>query len=201
MTRSTVEPRPNRHASLALDSYVQFTSPIRRYTDLIAHWNVKAFLRGTPAPFSASDIETITAVAAEPSREVGRAEGEVTKYWVAEYLRQRWQDSWAATMLGWFRRDSQLAAVLLEELGVETILRVRRWGAGRGIGSLWGTCHSSGSMVCVVGHVASGTRMEKCLASNLRLGMLPSKKRLFVIHSAAWPGFGCPSTACPSYSD
>jgi exoribonuclease-2 len=151
MTRSTVEPRPSRHASLALDSYVQFTSPIRRYTDLIAHWNVKAFLRGTPAPFSASDIETITAVAAEASREVGRAEGEVTKYWVAEYLRQRWQDSWAATFLGWFRRDSQLAAVLLEELGVETILRVRggRQGSQRVFGMV------AGGMVNVQGCVAA----------------------------------------------
>lgn len=31
MTRSTVTPDPQRHASLALDAYVQFTSPIRRW--------------------------------------------------------------------------------------------------------------------------------------------------------------------------
>lgn len=41
MTRSVVSPQPVRHASLALDAYVQVTSPIRRYTDIIAHFNLK----------------------------------------------------------------------------------------------------------------------------------------------------------------
>jgi exoribonuclease-2 len=41
MTRSIVSSTPVRHASLALDAYVQFTSPIRRYTDIIAHFNIK----------------------------------------------------------------------------------------------------------------------------------------------------------------
>jgi exoribonuclease-2 len=37
---------PRKHAGLGLDAYVQFSSPIRRYTDLLAHYQVKAFLRG-----------------------------------------------------------------------------------------------------------------------------------------------------------
>lgn len=41
MTRSVVSATPVRHASLALDAYVQVTSPIRRYTDLVAHFNLK----------------------------------------------------------------------------------------------------------------------------------------------------------------
>jgi exoribonuclease-2 len=41
MTRSVIEPTPVRHASLALDAYVQFTSPIRRYSDILAHFNLK----------------------------------------------------------------------------------------------------------------------------------------------------------------
>ena len=42
MTRSVVgvaEPQP--HAALGLPAYVQFTSPIRRYSDLLAHFQVK----------------------------------------------------------------------------------------------------------------------------------------------------------------
>jgi hypothetical protein len=45
MTRSVVSPQPVRHASLALDAYVQVTSPIRRYTDIIAHFNLKVCIR------------------------------------------------------------------------------------------------------------------------------------------------------------
>ncbi len=32
---------PIPHAGLGLPAYVQFTSPIRRYHDMIAHWQVK----------------------------------------------------------------------------------------------------------------------------------------------------------------
>lgn len=45
MTRSVIEPSPVRHASLALDAYVQFTSPIRRYSDILAHFNLKVSWR------------------------------------------------------------------------------------------------------------------------------------------------------------
>ena len=42
MTRSNQGATPRPHASLGLDAYVQFSSPIRRYTDMIAHYQVKA---------------------------------------------------------------------------------------------------------------------------------------------------------------
>jgi exoribonuclease-2 len=138
MTRSSIEPEPQRHASLALDAYVQFTSPIRRYTDMMAHWNVKAWLRGQPPPFSAADISSIGAAGAEVGRDLGRAEGEVGKYWTAEYLRQHHKEEWAATVLGTFRAEHNLVAVSLEALGVETIVKVRQQrgevGQGRGGG-------------------------------------------------------------------
>ena len=33
------------HCGLGLPGYVQITSPIRRYTDLLAHWQIKVLLR------------------------------------------------------------------------------------------------------------------------------------------------------------
>lgn len=42
MTRGIVATGgPMRHASLGLSAYVQFTSPIRRYTDMLAHYQIK----------------------------------------------------------------------------------------------------------------------------------------------------------------
>lgn len=41
MTRSNQGTTPRRHSSLGLDSYVQFSSPIRRYTDMLAHYQIK----------------------------------------------------------------------------------------------------------------------------------------------------------------
>ena len=41
MTRSTMNTSSGSpHAALGLPAYVQFTSPIRRYTDLLAHYQV-----------------------------------------------------------------------------------------------------------------------------------------------------------------
>ncbi|KAE8149883.1 hypothetical protein BDV25DRAFT_120558 [Aspergillus avenaceus] len=36
---------PNRHVPLGLDAYVKSTSPLRRYTDLMAHYQIEAALR------------------------------------------------------------------------------------------------------------------------------------------------------------
>lgn len=42
MTRSVTSVRePTPHAALGLPAYLQFTSPIRRYTDLLAHYQVR----------------------------------------------------------------------------------------------------------------------------------------------------------------
>jgi hypothetical protein len=47
-------PRP--HFSIGLDAYAQVTSPIRRYPDLLAAYQIKASLRGDTLPFSSLDI-------------------------------------------------------------------------------------------------------------------------------------------------
>ena len=42
MVRGTVTTNgPSPHAGLGLDGYVQFTSPIRRYSDMLAHFQLK----------------------------------------------------------------------------------------------------------------------------------------------------------------
>lgn len=53
-----------------------------------------------------------------------------------EYLRQNYGAEHPATVLGWFREESKLAAVLLDDLGLEAIIKVR--GAGRGVYEVWG---------------------------------------------------------------
>jgi exoribonuclease-2 len=88
---------------------------------------LQAHLRGEALPFSAAAISAITAAAGESARELGRAENEVTKYWAAEYLRQHREQSWTGCVLGWFRPEMQLAAVTLEELGLESIVKVGAW--------------------------------------------------------------------------
>ncbi|QSS61952.1 mitochondrial exoribonuclease Cyt-4 [Histoplasma capsulatum] len=44
LPRSFSSSTPTPHVSLGVDQYVRCTSPLRRYTDLIAHWQIEAIL-------------------------------------------------------------------------------------------------------------------------------------------------------------
>ncbi|CAI5474578.1 unnamed protein product [Closterium sp. Yama58-4] len=113
----------SRHAGLGLQGFVQFSSPIRRYSDLLAHYQVKALLRGEPPPLSVSDLDTIVSHCAARQREVRRAEGAVERYWLQEYLRRLPANTvLTAVMLKWLRADgSPLALMLVEESGRQPI--------------------------------------------------------------------------------
>jgi len=50
MTKSEMSITPARHAGLGLKIYTQATSPIRRYSDLLTHFQLKAHLRGEAPP-------------------------------------------------------------------------------------------------------------------------------------------------------
>ncbi len=41
---------PTPHAGLGLQGYVQFTSPIRRYSDMLAHFQLKVSAHKTCVP-------------------------------------------------------------------------------------------------------------------------------------------------------
>ncbi|CAI5999430.1 unnamed protein product [Closterium sp. NIES-65] len=129
MSRSEIKcSGPIPHAGLGLQGYVQFSSPIRRYSDLLAHYQVKALLRGEPPPLSVSDLDTIVSHCAARQREVRRAEGAVERYWLQEYLRRLPANTvLTAVMLKWLRADgSPLALMLVEEVGMKTVMKLQR---------------------------------------------------------------------------
>src|SRR5208282_351061 len=53
-------PTPQNHDLLGISAenggYVQVTSPMRRYLDILAHWQFEAHLRGSSLPFSLSQL-------------------------------------------------------------------------------------------------------------------------------------------------
>ena len=55
MQRSRVLTVPGRHSGLGLDAYVQVTSPLRRYLDLLAHQQLRLHLQGRP-PIEHADV-------------------------------------------------------------------------------------------------------------------------------------------------
>lgn len=126
MPRSETGVTPARHASLGLDIYTQVTSPIRRYTDLLAHFQLKAHLRGETLPFSRDEMLEIIYSVTSAAYEATLVERQTNRYWSLEYLRRNSQEVWQGLVLRWLREDEYLGFILLEDLGLELIHRFER---------------------------------------------------------------------------
>jgi exoribonuclease-2 len=126
MPRSETSISPIRHASLGLDTYTQVTSPIRRYTDLIAHFQIKAHLRGDTPPIAAKELEDMLLSVSSTAYESTLVERQTNRYWGLEYLRRHPNQSWSALILRWLREQDNLGLILIEDLGLELAMRFKR---------------------------------------------------------------------------
>ena len=86
MKSGYITTHPEPHFALGVPMYVQATSPLRRYTDLICQRQVKAFLAQRPLPHDREDILTLATLADETSREASRIERETQRYWTLHHL-------------------------------------------------------------------------------------------------------------------
>ncbi|NET75690.1 MULTISPECIES: ribonuclease catalytic domain-containing protein [Okeania] len=126
MPKSEMGIIPARHASLALETYVQVTSPIRRYSDLLAHFQIKAHLRGEELPFSRDQMQEIVMSLVPAVKEASSVERCTNRYWGLEYLRRNSDEVWQALIIRWLKEEINLGLVLLEELGLELAMRFGR---------------------------------------------------------------------------
>ncbi|QQE65640.1 RNB domain-containing protein [Leptolyngbya sp. BL0902] len=126
MTRSEVGVTPSRHATLGLNSYSQVTSPIRRYLDLIVHFQLKAHLRGDPPPFSSHEVTELAQGASTAAYEATLVERQTKRYWALEYLRRNQSEVWDVMLLRWLREDDGLGLIMVEDLGLELAMRFNR---------------------------------------------------------------------------
>ncbi|NEP62079.1 MAG: VacB/RNase II family 3'-5' exoribonuclease [Symploca sp. SIO2G7] len=123
MPRSEMSTSPARHATLGLDYYSQVTSPIRRYTDLLAHFQLKAHLRGESLPFSPAEMTELTQGVSTAAYEAVTVERQTKRYWALEFLRRQGDRPWAAMLLRWLREHENLGLVMIEDLGLELAMR------------------------------------------------------------------------------
>uniref|UniRef100_A0A6V7QYK0 RNB domain-containing protein n=1 Tax=Ananas comosus var. bracteatus TaxID=296719 RepID=A0A6V7QYK0_ANACO len=110
--------KPIRHGVLGVPGYVQFTSPIRRYIDLLAHYQVKAFLKGEPLPFTAGDLEGMAFLVNMHVKVAKRLHSSSLRYWLLEYLRRQPRERRYTALILRFIKD-RLAALLLVEVGIQ----------------------------------------------------------------------------------
>ena len=124
--RSQASLTPGPHAGLGLPLYVQATSPLRRYLDLVVHQQLRAFAHGANDPRTLLlDAQEITASvgAAEAVRgDVRYAERLSNEHWTLVYLQQNPKWHGEAVVVEQYGQRSKL---LIPDLAYETQMYLR----------------------------------------------------------------------------
>lgn len=90
---------PVHHSGLGIDAYVQFTSPIRRYLDLVLHRQIKAHLREGVPSYSRQEVEQISFVTSACAEQADSMERGRKAYWIYRHLEDRvWREQRAVVL-------------------------------------------------------------------------------------------------------
>ncbi|HNZ38350.1 MAG TPA: ribonuclease R [Candidatus Latescibacteria bacterium] len=100
LPKAVYQPDNIGHFGLAMDAYTHFTSPIRRYPDLVVHRQLKRALNGTPPCYSHEQLFTIGDHCPAAERTAETAEREAIRAKQAEYLAGRVGEEFDGTVSG-----------------------------------------------------------------------------------------------------
>ncbi len=116
MSRSQQSATPGPHAGLGLPRYVQCTSPLRRYLDMVTHQQLRLYLRGAPLLDAQAIMERVGAANAVTG-EMRQAERLSNQHWKLVYLLRHpgWQGEGVIV-----DKRGKRDVVLLPELALET---------------------------------------------------------------------------------
>ena len=103
MKRSEVHIEPGFHAGLGLECYTRVTSPLRRYTDLLVHYQIRAYLTGSEL-LSENDMLRKMSYSEEQSQNAAKVEKMSNLHWKIYFLK--------------LNPDKKYRAVYIESAGV-----------------------------------------------------------------------------------
>ena len=112
---------PGPHAGLGLDLYARATSPLRRYLDLVAHQQLRAYLRGDH-PLEAQEVLRRIGAAEAAVGSLRQAEWLSRRHWTLVYLAQH--PDWQGEGILVEKRDRR-SIVLIPELALEPRVHLR----------------------------------------------------------------------------
>ncbi|GHV95896.1 ribonuclease II [Spirochaetia bacterium] len=128
--------KPSRHWGLGMDTYTQVTSPLRRYTDLLAHLQIRALLRqeagllrqeaGLPGgrePLSTDEVSARLGAGEAAAAAVVQAERASRTHWIMVYLTDKKDSVWDAVAL---EKKGNRWALMIPALALETQVPLRK---------------------------------------------------------------------------
>lgn len=102
---------PGRHHGLGVSEYLQATSPLRRFLDLVTQRQIANTLAGSPPPYSEESIAGIAQRAEVQRKELAAVEGQRRRYWTLRFFEQLMSEGrteYDAIVLENHRRGSSL---------------------------------------------------------------------------------------------
>jgi len=114
--------KPGCHQGLGLETYSQVTSPLRRYTDLLAHLQIRAFLRGETL-ITADDISARLGYSEAATTAVVQAERASNNHWLMVYLSEKKDSLWDAITL---ENKGNRTQVIIPSLAMETLVSLQK---------------------------------------------------------------------------
>jgi exoribonuclease-2 len=121
LKRSQVSSLPGRHAGVGLEAYCRATSPLRRYLDLVAHQQLRAWLAGKPILKEQALLERLGAAEAITGT-ITQAEMLSRRHWTLVYLKRHpeWRSEGVLV-----EKNEKRGIVLIPELALEVPLHLR----------------------------------------------------------------------------
>jgi exoribonuclease-2 len=118
LSRGLMGTSPAPHFSLGLAAYVQATSPIRRYGDLLVQRQLGAWRRGEP-PLDADALQPLLEQVDAAVREGAAISREDSRHWQQVWFEAHRNGQWRAQFLRWLRPQDRLGLVRVEELAMD----------------------------------------------------------------------------------
>ena len=84
------------HSGLGVDLYTQATSPLRRYSDLLAQRQIRAALFGESPPYSEARLKELNLVIQQTLRDIEAMKRNRIRYWVLKHLAKRINERFSA---------------------------------------------------------------------------------------------------------
>lgn len=117
--RSELHLEPALHAGLGLERYTRATSPLRRYSDLLVHQQLRAFIAGGEL-IGEADMLARTAEAEMGGGNTAMAERLSNRHWTLLYMQQHPEKVYQGVVVD--KRDDR-GVVMIPELGIDVKMR------------------------------------------------------------------------------
>jgi exoribonuclease-2 len=124
MKKSTMALKPLPHAGLGLDAYLQVTSPIRRYVDLLHERQLNEYLSTGNPLFSEAELAEIVSEIEPRLQAATSASRETKRFWLMRYLEGRKRGTTIEGRV--VRTDTRSPLVELDEVFMTVFVRANR---------------------------------------------------------------------------